>query len=261
MNRQARVFLVGAGPGDPDLLTVKAQRLLREADVVVYDRLISDAILDQIPVGVTRISVGKASGRHSVSQPDINSLLVSLARADYCVVRLKGGDPFVFGRGSEEAEHLHRQGIGFEVVPGVTAASACSAYAGIPLTHRGLSRGVRLVIGHCRDDEPLQLDWRKLADPDATLVVYMGLANIEEICAQLIAAGLAGDTPAAAVSQGTTCRQRSCYSTLRHLPVDVHEAGLQAPVILFIGQVVRLAPSLAWFNANDANPEENSANG
>ncbi len=261
MNDQARVFLVGAGPGDPDLLTVKAQRLLREADVVVYDRLISDAILDQIPVGVTRICVGKASGHHSVSQPDINSLLVRLARADYNVVRLKGGDPFVFGRGSEEAEYLHRQRIGFEVVPGVTAASACSAYAGIPLTHRGLSRGVRLVTGHCRDDEPLQLDWCKLADPDATLVVYMGLANTEEICTQLIAAGLVGDTPAAAVSQGTTCRQRSCYSTLQHLAVDVHKAGLQAPVTLIIGKVVRLAPSLAWFNANDKDREEHSANG
>lgn len=263
MNSQARVYLVGAGPGDPDLLTVKAQRLLGQADVVVYDRLVSEAILAQIPAGVTRICVGKASGRHTVVQDDINALLVSLARAEYCVVRLKGGDPFVFGRGSEEAEYLHRHGVGFEVVPGITAAAACSAYAGIPLTHRGLSRGVRLVTGHCRDDEPLQLDWHKLADPDATLVVYMGLANLEQICTQLIAAGLDGDTPAAAVAEGTTRRQRSCYTTLRRLPKDVRQAGMEAPVTLIIGKVVQLAPSLAWFSADgaEATPEECSANG
>lgn len=258
MNNQAKVFLVGAGPGDPDLLTVKAQRLLREVDVVVYDRLVSDAILAQIPAGVSRICVGKASGRHSMAQADINALLVRLARADHSVVRLKGGDPFVFGRGSEEAAYLHRHGIAFEVVPGITAASACSAYAGIPLTHRGLSRGVRLVTGHCRDDRPLDLDWSKLADPDATLVIYMGLANLDTISRQLIAAGLGPDTPAAAIAQGTTRQQRVCRTSLRELPDAVRTQALQSPVTLIVGKVVQLAPTLAWFeaDANELDPDE-----
>lgn len=254
MNSKATVFLVGAGPGDPDLLTVKALRLLREADVVVYDRLVDGAVLDLIPAGVTRIAAGKASGCHSLSQDDINALLVRLALADYRVVRLKGGDPFVFGRGGEEAVYLQRHGVRFEVVPGITAASACSAYAGIPLTHRGMSRGVRLVTGHCRDDRPLDLDWARLADPDATLVIYMGLANIGEISTRLIAAGLDGGTPAAAVAQGTTPRQRSCFTTLAQLPATLQREGFEAPVTLIIGKVVQLADTLAWFQAGDDEP-------
>ncbi len=263
MNSQAKVFLVGAGPGDPDLLTVKAQRLLGEADVVVYDRLVSDAILAKIPAGVTRISAGKASGNHSMAQADINALLVRLARAEHGVVRLKGGDPFVFGRGSEEAAYLHRHGIAFEVVPGITAASACSAYAGIPLTHRGLSHGVRLITGHCRDDLPLDLDWAKLADPDATLVIYMGLANLNTISTRLIAAGLDPDTPAAAIAQGTTRQQRVCRAGLRQLPAAVRNQGLQAPVTLIVGKVVSLAPSLEWFQADagEVNAGDITANG
>lgn len=252
MNSKAIVSLVGAGPGDPDLLTVKALRLLRTADVVVYDRLVGQAILELIPPGVTRISAGKASGNHGMRQEEINTLLVRLAQADHRVVRLKGGDPFVFGRGSEEAQHLHRHGIEFEVVPGITAAAACSAYAGIPLTHRGLSRGVRLVTGHCRDDAPLDLDWDCLADPDATLVVYMGLANAEEIAAQLMAAGLDPATPAAAVANGTTPQQRTCLTTLAVLPEALRTAGLVAPVTLIIGKVVQLADSLQWFHSGES---------
>lgn len=251
MNSKAIVSLVGAGPGDPDLLTVKALRLLRTADVVVYDRLVGQAVLDLIPAGVTRIAAGKASGRHGMRQEEINRLLVRLAQSDYRVVRLKGGDPFVFGRGSEEAEYLQSHGIGFEVVPGITAAAACSAYAGIPLTHRGLSRGVRLVTGHCRDDGPLDLDWSCLADPDATLVIYMGLANAKEIASQLMAAGLDGATPAAAVASGTTPQQRTCLTTLARLPEALRMAGLVAPVTLIIGKVVQLADSLQWFHVDE----------
>jgi len=251
MSKSGVVYLVGAGPGDPDLLTVKALRLMREADVVVYDRLVSPEIMALIPSGVTRIAVGKAPGLHCVPQDQINGLLVGMASRERIIVRLKGGDPFVFGRGSEEALHLRRHGIRFEVVPGVTAAAAASAYAGIPLTHRAMSRGVRLVTGHLREDEELELDWERLADPTATLVVYMGLANIAVITARLVAAGRSADTPAAAVQEGSTPRQRSVCSTLGRLADDVERAGLAAPVAIIIGETVALAEQLAWFE-----PEE-----
>jgi uroporphyrin-III C-methyltransferase len=247
MNTESMVHLVGAGPGDPDLLTVKALRLLQNADVVVYDRLVSDAILDLIPPGVSRIAVGKAPGRHSLPQDRINELLVSLSRAGRTVVRLKGGDPYIFGRGGEEAQHLAQHRIAFDMVPGITAASACSAYAGIPLTYRGLSSGVRFVTGHCRADRPLDLDWRGLADADTTLVVYMGLANIDQVRSKLIDAGLNPTTPAAAVENGTTGRQRRCLTTLDRLPDEVQKAGFQSPVMVVIGRVVALAETLDWF--------------
>jgi uroporphyrin-III C-methyltransferase/precorrin-2 dehydrogenase/sirohydrochlorin ferrochelatase/uroporphyrin-III C-methyltransferase len=242
-----KVYLVGAGPGDPDLLTVRALRLLQGAEVIVYDRLVAEAVLDLVPAGVTRICVGKAHGRHSLSQAEINTLLVRLAAPGRSVVRLKGGDPYVFGRGSEEALFLRRHGIAFEVVPGVTAASACSAYAGIPLTHRGMSRGVRLVTGHLREDEPLDLDWPALADPSATLVIYMGLANLPRLCTEIIAAGLDPATPAAAIERGTTPEQRRILATLAELPRRVAAAGLAAPVLTIIGHTVGLAESLDWF--------------
>lgn len=250
-----RVYLVGTGPGDPELLTVKAWRLLQDSDVVVYDRLVSDEILEQIPPGISRICVGKRSGRHPVPQSEINELLRRLAEADHDVVRLKGGDPFVFGRGSEEAAFLVRHGIPFEVVPGITAASACSAYAGIPLTHRGLASGVQFITGHARDDRPLSLDWRSLADPDKTLVIYMGLANIEWIVAELQRAGLSGDTPAAAIEQGTTARQRRLVTTLAALPETVRKAECQPPVLFVIGRVVSLAEMLDWFLPASATAE------
>lgn len=253
----AWVALVGAGPGDPDLLTVKAVRLLHEADVVVFDRLVSDAILELVPAGTTRIFAGKAAGRHHMDQDGINALLVSLARAGHRVVRLKGGDPFVFGRGSEEAEHLARHGIAFEVVPGITAASGVSAYAGIPLTHRGLATGVRCVTGHAREGEPLDLDWAGLADPDTTLVIYMGLGSLATICGELLRAGLDGATPAAAVQDGTTPGQRRVLSTLAALPGAVSAARLEPPALVVVGRVVSLAETLDWFRP--ASLEERAA--
>lgn len=256
MQQQGCVYLVGAGPGDPDLLTLKALRLLQAADVVVYDRLISPAVLDLIPGGVSRINVGKAVGHHSMPQDEINELLVNLVRRGRRVVRLKGGDPFIFGRGSEEALFLRRHGFDFEVVPGITAAAACSAYAGVPLTHRGMSRGVRLVTGHFRDDEPVDLDWRALADPEATLVVYMGLANLKRICGELSTVGMAIDTPAVAVQDGTTPQQRRVFGTLGDLPERVHEAGLAAPLLIIIGHTVALANQLDWYLAGGGQLEE-----
>lgn len=248
MKKQGKVYLVGGGPGDPGLLTVKALDLLHRADVVVYDRLVSKDVLDLIPDGVSRIAVGKAAGHHTMKQEEINELLANLAATGRSVVRLKGGDPFIFGRGSEEAMHLRRRGIDFEVVPGVTAAAACSAYAGVPLTHRGLSRGVRLVTGHFRDDEPIDLDWRALADPDATLVIYMGLTNVARICEGLAKAGVDSTMPAVAIQDGTTDRQRRVFGDLATLPERVHQAGLAAPVLLVIGRTVDLAKDLDWFN-------------
>lgn len=247
MNYTPYVYLVGAGPGDPELLTVKAQRLLQQADVVIYDRLVSPEVLAIVPQGVARICVGKGPGNHSASQQEINRLLVSLARHGRRVVRLKGGDPFVFGRGSEEAWHLARHGIAFEVVPGVTAATACAAYAGIPLTHRGLSTHVHFVTGHRRSNEPLDIAWDKLADSQGTIVVYMGLANVAEICAALIAAGLPESTPAAAVENGTTPAQRRCVTTLAELPTRVAALHFAPPVLFVIGKVVALAHELDWF--------------
>lgn len=248
MQHTSKVYLVGAGPGDPELLTVKALRLMQSADVLVYDRLISDAILQLVPSGVTKIFVGKANGHHSLPQPEINDLLVGLARSNRRIVRLKGGDPFVFGRGSEEALHLRRHGIAFEVVPGVTSAAACASYAGVPLTHRGLSRGVHLITGHFRDNEPLDFDARALADPDATLVIYMGLANLPGISRRLIAAGLSASTPAMAIQNGTTPAQQRVVSDLRRLPAKVQAAGLEPPVLLVIGRTVSLSVELDWFS-------------
>ena len=246
-----KVYLVGAGPGDPGLLTLRAHELLQSADVVVYDRLVSPAILALIPDGVTRLSVGKASGSHSMPQDEINALLVSLCVADSDrprqVVRLKGGDPFVFGRGSEEALHLRAHGVEFEVVPGVTAAIACSAYAGIPLTHRGLSHGVRLVTGHFLENKRLKLDWRSLADPDSTLVVYMGLASLDRICTALVNQGMDPATPAVAIQDGTTDRQRRVFGDLTTLASRVRSSRLAAPVMVVIGRTVALAGRLDWF--------------
>jgi uroporphyrin-III C-methyltransferase len=245
--KAGRVFLIGAGPGDPDLLTVKALRLIQGAALVVYDRLVSQEIMGLIPPTAERVYAGKALGNHHLVQDEINDLLLRLARSGRDVVRLKGGDPFVFGRGSEEALHLARHEIAFEVVPGISAAAGCSTYAGIPLTHRGLATGVRFVTGHLRDDRSLDLDWTRLADPDVTLAVYMGLQALPEISAQLMAAGLPGDTPAAAVENGTTPRQRRVVGTLSTLLDLTREAGLQAPTLLIIGRVVGLADELDWF--------------
>lgn len=240
-----KVYLVGAGPGDPGLLTVKARDLLEQADVVVYDRLVSKEILDLVPAGAARINVGKQPHCHPVPQDEINNLLVSLARDGRCVVRLKGGDPFMFGRGSEEALHLKHHGIDFEIIPGVTAATGCSAYVGVPLTHRGLATSVRYITGHCRDDHELDLDWRGLADEDTTLVVYMGAASMAHIAVRLIRYGLPSSTPVMAVSQGTTRHQRQVASTLGEVADAVADADLPSPIMFIVGRVVTLADDLA----------------
>lgn len=246
MDRNGKVFLVGAGPGDPELLTIKALNALKKADVIVYDRLVSQQILKLIGPGVARIFVGKAACNHHLPQEDINDLLVKLANRNHMVVRLKGGDPFIFGRGSEEAEHLARHGVAFEIVPGVTAASGISAALGIPLTHRGLSTGVRFVTGHARAGEELNLDWKSLACAQTTLVFYMGLSNLPDISRNLIAQGLPASTPATAVSKGTVEGQRQCISTLAQLPVMVNDLDLPSPVLVIVGKVVSLANMLNW---------------
>jgi uroporphyrin-III C-methyltransferase/precorrin-2 dehydrogenase/sirohydrochlorin ferrochelatase/uroporphyrin-III C-methyltransferase len=241
------VSLVGSGPGDPELLTIKALRLIQQADVVVFDRLVSTDILDLIPPGISRISVGKSPGKHCVPQHQINEIIVSLALSGRRLVRLKGGDPYIFGRGGEEALVLRQHGIPFEVVPGVTAAAGCSSYSGIPLTHRGLSNSVRFVTGHLQNNETLDIDWDKLADPDCTLVFYMGFANLQTICSELMRAGLPASTPAAAIQGGTTSCQQKVISSLAELADAVSEAGLQAPVTTIIGDVVTLSNELDWF--------------
>lgn len=251
------VFLVGAGPGDPDLLTVKALRLIQQADVIVYDRLVSDEILALIPSGIKKIFVGKASGKHHMKQEQINKLLVTLANTSRNIVRLKGGDPFIFGRGSEEAQFLLQHDISFEYVPGITAASAVSAYAGIPLTHRGIARSVRLITGHCKVDQPLKFNWQSLADKETTLVFYMGLANIEELCDKLVSAGLSATTPAAVVENGTTHKQRRCISTLEQLPSAIKRMAIQSPALIIIGDVVSLADELNWFTPLSTEDEFN----
>ncbi len=235
------VHLVGAGPGDPDLLTVKAMRLIQSADVVVYDRLVSDGILDLIPPGTTRISVGKAKGHHLLPQDEINDLLVSLARPGRRVVRLKGGDPYIFGRGGEESIYLARYGIATEVVPGITAAAGCAAATGIPLTHREVARSVRLVTGHLLEDRTLDLDWERLADPSCTLVVYMGVGTAGPMADGLMAAGLDPATPVAVVEKGTTAAQRVLRGTLAELEADVARWQVEPPALLIIGRVVALA--------------------
>ena len=248
---KACVYLVGTGPGDPDLLTVKALRLMQTADVIVYDRLVSDAVLALIPHGTTRIYVGKCAGRHTLAQDEINALLVRLSERERTIVRLKGGDPFIFGRGSEEALYLKRHGVDFEIVPGITAASACTTYAGIPLTHRGLASSVQFISGHAQNDQPLNLDWASLADADKTLVIYMGVANIGYISRQLIQAGLSASTPAAAIEKGAGPRQRRLLCELSQLAGQVRRQALQAPVIFVIGRVVTLAAELDWFTGLD----------
>lgn len=241
------VMLVGAGPGDPDLLTVKAHRLLQEVDVVVYDRLVAKPILELIPETSERIFAGKRSSNHYMPQEDINNLLVDLARVGKRVMRLKGGDPFVFGRGGEEALHLVRNGVPFEVVPGITSSAGCAAYAGIPLTHRGLAQGVRFVTGHSKGDEPLSLDWRSLADRETTLVVYMGMANVQEISNKLIENGLDADTPVAVINMGTRPAQRTLLTNLSQLPETVTTSNVKGATLFVIGRVVTLAEELAWF--------------
>lgn len=241
------VYLVGAGPGDPELLTVKALRLIKGANVVIYDRLVSDEIIDLIPTGTTKIYVGKATGRHSLPQDQINKLLVNLAKGHRHIVRLKGGDPFIFGRGSEEAAVLAEHHIQFEIIPGITSAMACAAYAGIPLTHRGVADAVQFITGHRRSDLELELDQGALSNKNCTLAIYMGLGNLESIANAVIDAGRPASTPVAVIEQGTTSQQRRVISNLSKLVNDIQEAGIVPPAMIVIGEVVSLAKTLDWF--------------
>ncbi|MEM7195462.1 MAG: siroheme synthase CysG [Pseudomonadota bacterium] len=245
--RQGEVYLIGAGPGDPDLLTLRAFRLLQKADVVIHDRLVSDAILQLIDEDVERLYVGKQRSNHSVPQDGINQLLVEYAQTGKRVARLKGGDPFVFGRGGEEIEELAAHGIPFQVIPGVTAAVGCSSYAGIPLTHRDHAQSVRFVTGQTKDGK-INLDWRELTVPDQTLVFYMGLNGIAEICQQLVFHGLADETPAAVVEKGTQLDQRVFTGTLASLPDIAAKAAVESPSLIIVGSVVSLHHKLAWFD-------------
>ena len=248
MMNKGFVSLVGAGPGDADLLTIKALRLLKTADVVVYDRLVPADILELIPVGVSRISVAKSPGKHNVPQDQINEIIVNLAKSGRRIVRLKGGDPYMFGRGGEEVLALKQHNIAFEVVPGITAAAGCSAYSGIPLTHRGISRRVQFITAHFNNDEPVDLNWQSIADPDSTLVIYMGLANLPLVIRSLIEAGLPSSTPAAAVQNGTTTSQQRVIAPIDQLNSAIHEQEMKAPVMIIIGEVVSLADELDWFH-------------
>lgn len=244
--RAGEVYLVGAGPGDPDLLTFKALRLMQKADVVLYDNLVSKPVLDMTRRDAERIFVGKMRGDHTLPQEGINDLLVRLALEGKRVLRLKGGDPFIFGRGGEEIEKLAEHKISFQVVPGITAASGVSAYAGIPLTHRDHAQSCVFVTGHLRDGS-MDLDWEMLARPKQTVVVYMGLHGLEILCAKLIEHGLAQTTPAAIVQQGTTQNQRVVCGTLTTLPHIAQHEKLQAPTLIIVGGVVSLREKLAWF--------------
>ncbi|MBV2361642.1 uroporphyrinogen-III C-methyltransferase [Thalassococcus sp. CAU 1522] len=241
MQNPGKVYLIGAGPGAADLLTLRAIRMIQEAGVVVYDRLVSPEIMALVPTHVRKINVGKSPGAHTVPQDRINEILVEEASAGNIVARIKGGDPLIFGRGSEEAEELLAAGITVEYAPGITAAQGMAASTGIPLTHRGLATGVRYVTGHRARDGALDLDWKSLASEDTTLVVYMGASNIGEIAMRLMAEGLPMATPVLAVASASTPRERRLVSQLDRIALDVRGAELKAPVLFVIGRVVSLA--------------------
>ncbi|MCO8046675.1 siroheme synthase CysG [Acinetobacter towneri] len=242
---KGEVYLVGAGPGDPELLTLKALRLMQQADVVIYDRLVSAPILELCRRDAEKVYVGKARSNHAVPQEGINALLVKYAQAGKRVCRLKGGDPFIFGRGGEEIQELYEAGVSFQVVPGITAASGCSAYAGIPLTHRDYAQSVRFLTGHLKEGSP-ELPWSELVYEQQTLVLYMGLVGLESICEKLIAHGQRADMPVALISKGTTPEQKVVVGTLADIASKVAQHHIQAPTLTIIGEVVNLREQLKW---------------
>ncbi len=246
------VYLVGAGPGDPDLLTFRALRLMQQADVVVYDRLVSAEILDLTRRDSEKIYVGKQKQNHHLPQESINQLLANLAKQGKRVVRLKGGDPFIFGRGGEEIETLMQEGIKFQVVPGITAASGCATYAGIPLTHRDHAQSCTFVTGHLKDGS-VDLNWKQLSAPNQTIVFYMGLSGLEKICQSLIDYGCDETHPIAIIQQGTTSSQQVITGTLGSLPQIVANKGIKAPTLIIVGTVVTLHDKLNWFVAAPSN--------
>ena len=241
-----RVYLVGAGPGDPDLLTLRAVRLLQQTQAIVYDNLVSPEVLDYVSPNALRFYAGKRRNNHTLRQEEINALLVKLAREGKHVVRLKGGDPFIFGRGGEELETLAAHGISFEVVPGVTAASGVSSYAGIPLTHRDYAQSCLFVTGHLKDGSA-NLDWPSLVRERQTVVIYMGLNALPDICRQMIAHGASPERPIAVVQNGSLATQRVVTGTLADMAQRVAQAGLVSPCLTLIGDVVRLHNTLDWF--------------
>lgn len=242
---KGEVYLVGAGPGDPELLTLKALRLMQQADVVIYDRLVSAPILELCRRDAEKVYVGKARSNHAVPQEGINALLVKYAQAGKRVCRLKGGDPFIFGRGGEEIQELYEAGVSFQVVPGITAASGCAAYAGIPLTHRDYAQSVRFLTGHLKEGSP-ELPWSELVYENQTLVLYMGLVGLESICAKLMAHGQRADMPVALISKGTTPEQKVVVGTLANIVSKVEQHQIQAPTLTIIGEVVNLREQLKW---------------
>lgn len=241
-----KVWLVGAGPGDPDLLTVKAARLIAAADAIVYDHLVGEGIMQLARPDARCIYVGKQAARHTLTQDAINQLLLDLAGEGCSVVRLKGGDPFIFGRGGEELETLLASGIPFEVVPGVTAATGCAAYAGFPLTHRAHAQAVVFVTGHLKNHS-VDLDWPALARPKQTVVFYMGVGGAEEICHRMIAHGLPPETPAAVIRNGTLPSQRTLLGTLGTLARKIAESDIKPPALIVVGSVVGLHEKLNWY--------------